>query len=59
MSFEVKEKNGELPKWQKKILDERLKSIDDGTAKFYTLDEMNLKMKALLIKLKNKKKQSV
>lgn len=59
MSFEVKGKNGELPKWQKEILEERLKSIEDGTAKFYTLDEMNLKMKALLIKLKNKKKQSV
>ena len=37
-SLESTEENIESPKWHKDILDERMKKLENGTAKFISMD---------------------
>jgi putative addiction module component (TIGR02574 family) len=46
--------NEPLPEWQKEILDERIKSIDDGTAKFLSKEEFNKRVKEMMDEKRNR-----
>jgi len=46
--------NEPLPEWQQKILIERLKSIDDGTAKFLSREEFTKRVKEMMDEKRNR-----